>query len=59
MGMQEILECLEKHKKPIARKQIAKDTGYHVIKVSHLIIKLLNIKNNKKNKKLWISQNIF
>ncbi len=42
MGQQEILECLEKHKKPISRKQIAIETCYDVVKVSHLIRKLLS-----------------
>ena len=42
MGTAEILECLEKYKKPIPRKQIADDTGYDVVKVSHLIRKLLD-----------------
>lgn len=42
MGMQEILECLEKYKEPISRKQIAEDLGYDVIKVSHLLKKLLS-----------------
>ncbi len=38
----EILECLEKHKQPVSRKQIANEIGYDVIKVSHLIKKLLD-----------------
>lgn len=47
MGQFEILECLKKHDKPISRKQIAKETDYDVIKVSHLIKKLLNKKEVK------------
>lgn len=42
MGQAEIVECLEKHKEPIARRQIAKEIGYDPVKVSHLLKKLLN-----------------
>jgi DNA-binding MarR family transcriptional regulator len=42
MGQAEIIECLEKHDKPISRKQIAEEIDYDVVKVSHLIKKLLN-----------------
>ena len=42
MGQGEILECLEKHKQPISRKQIAEETEYDVVKVSHLLRKLLD-----------------
>jgi len=42
LGQDEIIRCLEKHKKPISRKQIAEEVMYDVIKVSHLIKKLLN-----------------
>lgn len=41
MGQTEILECLEKHKFPISRKQISEELDYDPIKVSHLIQKLL------------------
>ncbi len=42
LGQDEIIKCLEKHKKPISRKQIAEEIDYPVVKVSHLIKKLLN-----------------
>ncbi len=42
LGQDEIIKCLEKHNKPISRKEIAKQTDYDVVKVSHLIKKLLN-----------------
>jgi len=41
IGQAEIIDCLKKHKVPIARAQIAKETGYNPIKVSHLIKRLL------------------
>ena len=47
MGQLEILKCLEKHKKPISRKQISKETDYDVTKVSHLVKKLLKRKEIK------------
>ncbi len=41
MGQAEIVKCLEKHKEPISRRTIAEETGYDVIKVSHLVKRLL------------------
>ncbi len=41
MGQAEIIEVLEKHKEPIPRRQIAVETGYDPIKVSHLLNKLM------------------
>ncbi len=42
MGQGDIIKCLEKHKEPISRKQIAKEINYDVVKVSHLLKKLLS-----------------
>ena len=42
MGQEEVLECLEKKSKPTSRKEIAKDLDWNVIKVSHVIKKLLD-----------------
>ena len=42
MGQGEIINCLQNHKQPISRKQIADETDSDVIKTSHLIKKLLN-----------------
>jgi len=42
MGQGEIIKCLEKHKEPISRRHIAKEINYDVVKVSHLLKKLLS-----------------
>ena len=42
IGQAEVVKCLEKHDKPISRKQIAEELGYDVIKVSHTVKKLLD-----------------
>lgn len=45
MGQAEIIECLEKHKEPISRSQIAKEINQNPVSVSHSIKRLL--KNNE------------
>ena len=47
MGQEEIIVCLTKEKKPLARKEIAKQTGINPIHVSHLLNKLLKHKEIK------------
>ncbi len=47
MGQAEIIECLQKHDKPISRRQIAKEINYDPVQVSHLVSKLLKRKEIK------------
>jgi DNA-binding MarR family transcriptional regulator len=41
MGQGDIIEVLEKHNKPISRRQIAEELDWEVVKVSHLIKRML------------------
>lgn len=41
LGQGEIIDCLRKHKEPISRRQIADELDWDVVKVSHLIKKML------------------
>lgn len=47
LGQGEIIKCLEKHKAPISRREIAEEIGDDVVKVSHLIRKLMDKKEVK------------
>jgi len=47
IGQVEIIKCLEKHKEPISRSQIAKETNQDPVSVSHSIKRLLKSKEIK------------
>jgi repressor of nif and glnA expression len=47
MGQEEILQVLEKNKKPMSRGQIANELSFDKVAVSHSICKLLKSKEIK------------